>query len=264
MTSSLVSNPRWRLFFEGERLFLSGGADEVYLLDEVPTAAAAQRLLTAAENNNFDSLAQDIELAAALRQLRNIGAIATRVPITTPVSIALLWAGNAQPALQSALSKLLLSNHSAVITDAANASLAIFVRTNASWLDTIATYEEQRFTIPHLLVDLAYRNTVGIGPYVVAKETACIACLGHRLAHQWGDAPLPSQPNATLQTDLVAGLISNIVADFAAHGMCTHYLERAVSLNLQTLSSQRDRVFRLPWCPHCGRAPSPAPLALPW
>jgi bacteriocin biosynthesis cyclodehydratase domain-containing protein len=278
----LVGNPRWHLFLEGEQLFLSGGADEIYLVDEVPTLAAAQRLLVAAQSNHYASIANDHELGAALRQLRRIGAIATQSDRGSPLPVALIWSGDALPLLEAALAQQTLaqqtlaqqarSGDNAIIFTHENqaAQLAIVIRTNASWRDTIATYERAALCTPHLLVDLAYHHTLSIGPYVVPGDTACIACIGHRIAHQWGDALVPTQPAVALQHEVVAGLLLNIVNDFAAHGMCTDYVEHAISLNLRTLSSRRERVFRLPWCSVCSAttvAQSSQPdgrLPLPW
>jgi bacteriocin biosynthesis cyclodehydratase domain-containing protein len=262
----LTVNPRWRLFVEGGHLFLSGGADEIYVVDEIPNLAAAERLLTASRKNNFRSLENDHELAAALRQLRRVGAIAAKVPADTPLRASLAWAGDALPLLSKALSRQVsASEDQATWTlDAADAQLVLLVRTNATWRDTIAAYEQNRPQVPHLFIDLAYRHTLGIGPYVVPGDTACIGCLGHRIAHQWGDAPLPAQPAVNVQHDVVAGLMLNALNDFATNGLCTEYVEHAVSLDLRTLSSRRDRVFRLPWCSVCGNSEIEGRLPLPW
>lgn len=260
-------NPSWTLFIQSDMLFLSGGADEIYAVDEAATPACAQLIFSAWQQGNLDTLRHQPECQPALRQLRRIGAIVSKQALAAAQTLALVWLGEPNPGLLAALQQL--TAHATVpklIADSAAADTLLLIRTTANWETTISTYQAFGLRQPHLWVDLAYHHTAVIGPYVVPQETACVHCLANRVAHRWGDAPLPELPQVQEQTALLAALIYSIFNQ-SPKPQWVNWMERSLSFDLNTLQTQSARIYRLPWCPVCHpgvEAPLAAPLSLPW
>jgi hypothetical protein len=101
---------------------------------------------------------------------------------------------------------------------------------------------------------------------VIPGQSACIACMAHRSAHQWGDTPGPDQPRANTQAQVAGAFIASAIRDFAEQGTCAQFVERCVSLHTRNLMTRSERVFRLPHCPVCHRLFDAAPdaFSLPW
>lgn len=260
-------NPSWTLFIQSDMLFLSGGADEIYAVDEAASPACAQLIFSAWQQSKLDTLRHQPECQPALRQLRRIGAIVSNQALAAAQTLALVWLGEPNPGLLAALQQL--TAHAAgpkLIADRAAADTLLLIRTTANWETTISTYQAFGLRQPHLWVDLAYHHTAVIGPYVVPQETACIHCLANRVAHRWGDAPLPELPQVQEQTALLAALIYSIFNQ-SPKPQWVNWMERNLSFDLNTLQTQSAHIYRLPWCPVCHpgvEAPLAAPLSLPW
>ena len=266
----LVANPRWVLFLEKDLLVLSAGGDESYLIDDVVDPVIAQKIHQAYLSDTLAEIATDPACAGVVRQLRQLKAIVPASCRRAPQRIGIAWFGQPLPALAEKLahsggvdgaSPFFVTEDPAVATDT-----LLLVRTNASWQETLAAYRGLLLQVPHLFVDLAYHHTLSIGPYVVPQETACLNCFANRVAHRWGDPPLPARPAVNEEIDVVLAVLRRaLLAADASPRAPLAFVERVTSLDLCSLRSESSRLFQLPDCPVCGPGNSAAtPLALPW
>ena len=275
-----VNSPAWSLqehAHEGRVLLvLTGGADETYVVDEAVPDSCVHRVFQAWQDNTLASLLDDKDCGAAVRQIQRAGALIPRAAIRPAARYSLLWLGDARAALVPALTTLLAEHDVAhAVTDEplpglptycedpGQADIVLVLRSTMDWQTALNHYAALDLQHPHLFIDMAYHHTLGIGPYVVPPETACVACLGHRVTHRWGDLAGPAQPAVSTRTQAVAALLAPLLLTPEAR---LPFLEQCVSLNLQTFSSTRDQVFQLPWCPACGARHEPltGALDLPW
>ncbi|EHK65726.1 hypothetical protein [Achromobacter arsenitoxydans] len=259
-SSDWVNHPAWTLMeqqHDGQLLLvLTAGSDESYIVDEAAPDDVARQVLSAWQANRLAALLDDPRCGAAARQIQRAGALTPARAARPVTGYRIHWLGNPLPGLADVLQPQ---------PDAAGGSenaIALIVRTNASWQEALAQYASLRPATPHLFVDAAFHHTVCIGPYVVPGQTACLACLGNRVAHRWGDLPMPASP-AACRPELLAALLAPLLS--TDQGLLP-FVEYSVSLNLQTLASTRDKVFQLPWCPVCGSAAaaSTGMLDIPW
>ncbi len=256
-----IASPAWRLEVHGGLMVASAGADEVLLLDEAPPEHH-ERLLQAWAGDGCAALQADAELGGAVRQLRRLGALLPAQALAAPAAMRaqLQWWGTPCEPLVGALR----ANAWQIEAPGSAAPLVLHVRTDHSWQALLTAYAAQAPATPHLLIDLAYHHTVCLGPLVVPGQTACLACLGHRVARRWGDLPPPPAPQLLHRAAQVAALL----ADGALLG--TRLLERCISLDLRALRLDTHRVFQLPDCPVCARHADPqlagaaGALPLPW
>jgi len=264
----LRPSPEWTLVLEEGRLILSGGADALYLVDEV-SGAAATALAEAFAADRLEALdVPGLGLERALVRLERIGAIVRARPTpAAPFAVAL---GGTPAAIDAALVStiaLLAGDGVSIVTDGA-AALTVLVRVSG----TLAELAESsaRLDGPHLLVDVAQRETLVLGPLVWPGETACLSCLAGRVVRAWGDPPAPTAPRASRAHALIAGIVVEELRRFAALGDLPRLVERTTAIELETWRTRSERVHRLPWCPRCfptgpeGRAYGAGSFALPW
>jgi len=272
LSRSWTNSPAWTLLEQAHDgrtlLVLTGGADETYIVDEAASDACVHRVFDAWQSDRLSSLVDDPECGAAVRQIQRVGALVPAQMMDRIRRFSVSWLGMACPALIPALQVMLAEHHGTdgmlqYGDDANDADMVLVVRTNASWQAVRDDYAVLGIRKPHLFVDLAYHHTVGIGPYVVPGETACVTCLSHRVAHRWGDLSGPLRPVVSSRSHAVAALLSPMLT--APDGVWP-FLEHSISLNLQTLSSTRDKVFQLPWCEVCASQHDShtGALPLPW
>jgi hypothetical protein len=240
--AALSANPKWCLDVHGDRLIVSAGADEVYVVDEAPAQALPQ-LLEAYQANRCAELLDDAVCGAAIRQLRRLGALvpAQATAATVKQRASIRWLGQPWPQLVSAL----VAQGWDIVEDSADVVLVLLVRTNASWTNALTLYQQQPISKVHVLIDLAYHHTVCIGPLVVPGQTACVACLGHRLMHRWGDLTPPPEPATLHRTVGIAAMLAE------ATQLSSGLVERSVALDISQLKLQSSVVFPAPGCPVC-------------
>lgn len=259
-----VNNPQWILLVQQGLLLASGGSDEIYVVDEIANATAAERLHAAWREGVAGDLREEAACGAAVRQLVRMGILVPEQACAPRGKFALRWWGEPLAAVQADLARL-----AGFTTREEEADCWVILRTDASWEACLAQYKQGANALPHLFVDVAYHHTMCVGPYVVPGETACISCMGSRVAHRWGDIALPATPRAASEPALIAALVAQLLGAVQEEpsGALLHYLERVVSLNLTTLESRTERVFRLPICPVChpdGAHNAVGKLNLPW
>lgn len=253
-------SPAWRIESLGEHLLVQAGADEVYLIDEAPLAEHA-RLIGLCERGEAGAWAHDAHIGAAVRQLRRLGVLVPQgADRAFEPHARLMWFG--QPC--EALAEGLISQGWQLSAPDADAPLTLLVRTNASWTDLLASYGAWHSRGAHLLIDLAHHHTLSVGPLVVPGQTACIACLGHRVLQRWGDLPPPPEPAMLRRVGGVAALLSDGVR------LGPELVERVAALDLRQLRMSRHHVHVQPGCPVCqasrldAEAELAPPFHLPW
>lgn len=259
-------NPAWALFSQTHAqrplLLVSGGADELYVVDEADTPAAVERILDHWQNDTLAILQDDADCGPAIRQLISLGVLAPLQAVRPVRRYALGWLGEPLPGLADAFDQH--ASADLLRVDAlAEADLLVLVRHGLGWEQALARYREQMPAQPHLLLDLSHHHTLALGPYVVPGQSACVYCLGNRVLRRWGDAVVPAMPAVAARPARIAALVAPLLDQPA---LLLGYLERSVWLDLHRLHGERDRVVRLPWCPACqgGEASLPPPLSLPW
>lgn len=259
-------NPAWTLFTQthAQRLLLlvSGGADELYVVDEADTPAVVEQVLGHWRTDTLAHVQDDADCGPAVRQLIRLGVLAPLQAVRAVRRYALGWLGEPLPGLAEAFDQHASADLQRVDT-AAEADLLVLIRHGLGWEQALARYRARMPEQPHLLLDLSYHHTLALGPYVVPGQSACVYCLGNRVLRRWGDAAVPTMPAVAAQRARIAALVAPLLDQ--PH-LLLGYLERSVWLDLHRLHGERDRVLRLPWCPACQRgAPVlPAPLSLPW
>ena len=271
-----MNNPAWTLLkqaYEGRMLLvLTGGADETYIVDEATSDTCVHKVFEAWQNNTLPQLLNDHECSAAVRQIQRAGALLPASALCHVNRYSVIWLGEPRLSLITALNTMLAEqsiNTPGAISQPEycshtdQADILLVVRTNASWQVALEQYATLHLQKPNLFIDTAYHHTLVIGPYAIPEETACMACLGHRVSHRWGDMPGPEQPAVANRPQAIAALLAPILM---TPDSLLPFLEHSVSLNLQTLFSSRDKVFQLPWCPACGNQnpETVGSLPLPW
>lgn len=259
-------NPAWALFAQThsqrQLLLVSGGADELYVVDEADTPEIVERVLASWLTDALPALQDDAECGPAVRQLIRLGVLVPVQSVRTVRRYALGWLGQPLPGLTEAFDAHCAADLQRVAADD-DAELLVLIRHGLGWEQALAHYRGHMPQQPHLLVDLSYHHTLALGPYVVPGQSACVYCLGNRVLRRWGEAVVPAMPAVATQPSRIAALVAPLLDQ--PH-LLLGYLERSVWLDLHRLHGERDRVMRLPWCPACqaGHALAPAPLTLPW
>lgn len=259
---SWVANPNWALSPVGELLLLSGGDDESNWLDEAADAGAAQRIHAAWQAGQTAALLDDPACAPALRQLQRIGALVPAAAAAPVARYALRWLGAPQPELARALAAALSAQpQPPQLAPEAQADLVLLLRSTAPWGRALANCQAAPPAQPHLLVDLNHHHTLVLGPLVVPGDTACVACLGMRLAHRWGEPPQPAQPAALHAGPLDAALLAQALHAVLGPATRLGWVEHSLALDLHTLAGRREAVYRLLGCPVCAPPPGDGRLA---
>ena len=138
--------------------------------------------------------------------------------------------------------------------------MTVVVRTNAplrALLDVAADLHRQQAA--HVFCDLAFHHTVGLGPQVVPGDTSCLGCLVARVGVRWGDPEPPDAPAALSDAALAARLVARALGNDNGS-----LVNAAVSLDLATLTSRREPLWRSPACAVCSDWPVDGRIPLPW
>lgn len=250
----------WRLESLGEHLLAQAGADEVYVIDEAPVSEHAG-LIRLCESGEAAAWAHDPGIGAAIRQLRRLGVLVpAQAAQPFEARARLVWIGSPCEALTAGLT----GQGWQLMAPDGDAPLTMLVRTNASWSELMGHYGSWHGRGPHLLIDLAHHHTLSVGPLVVPGQTACLACLGHRILQRWGDLQPPPQPEMLSRAAGVAALLSDVVR------LGPELVEQVASLDLRLLRLSRHHVHIQPGCPVCQASRQDPdmelapPFDLPW
>jgi len=99
-------NPAWALFSQThaqrQLLLVSGGADELYVVDEADTPTAVERMLGHWQDDTLAILQDDADCGSAVRQLIRLGVLVPLQAVPTVRRYALDWLGDPLPGLADA------------------------------------------------------------------------------------------------------------------------------------------------------------------
>lgn len=249
----IVGNPAWRVLDQDGVLVVTGGADEICFVDDVPGSVAAELAACwSAQPPTRDQLSPDAR--RAVTQLEPLGVLTPRVRLAaTPV---LGFEGD-DVGLAPLVTDLL-----GWPTEGPT-EFGIWVRASSPWRDA-STGNRLNAGTPHLIVDLAASHTIAIGPLVIPGHTSCVSCLAGRVAMRWGDPEPPSAPGAAARPALE--IAAGLVAWQAQQVVQGNYAlaNRTASLDLTTLASTISPVLPSASCPQCGDLGGDGRVRLPW
>jgi hypothetical protein len=89
--------------------------------------------------------------------------------------------------------------------DFAAVDFAVVVRCGGSYADLL-TSTSTLAHIPHIFLDASFHHTISIGPVVVPRVSACLACLTTRLGARWAETTPPPIPMVSEHPELLAAL----------------------------------------------------------
>lgn len=248
-------SPRWNMLIEDEKLLITKGADEIYLIEEL-SGEDAKNLFEAYKNGKIHETkanSTDEKVLEVIAKLEKTGVIYKKSKgdvLSKPINFAVNWIGNPNQKISHLLEQFTKGSEQLQLQiNSGVADLLVIIRTSAKLSEVMRDYEEIK--IPHLFVDFAYDHTLSLGPLVFPSETACLGCFIGRITRNWGDAEPPQLPNISESYELIASLILEQVRTFQKMGSCPELIEKAWTLNLADLTTKTDNIFRLPWCPIC-------------
>ncbi len=250
-------NPAWKLFVEEDKLFITSGGDEIFLVDEA-TPQQARAIGLACEQRDFSALSAIPGCADILAALEGAGALfSARAGADTPgrdvfesLKIHCLWQGKPQAPLPELLARFITARPGLRLVESREeADILLVIRCSGSIELLPDAY--QSLETPHLLADLAYNHTISLGPLVIPGHSACLNCFAGRLVRHWGNPPTPEEPQAGKHYELIAAFILEQLLTFKKFGNCPSLINRVIAFNLNDFSSQGEKVHRLPWCPFC-------------
>jgi hypothetical protein len=257
------NNNNWNLFIEDNKLFISKGADEIYFLDEA-TDEQAHMIFDAYNSNGFDDLLDKHLCDEIIDKLEKVGVIYKNKYKSNnkKLNIFIKYYGNPSDELKKEITNIISKRSNIKIVDKINNSdLALLIRINEPLKSILKDYSE--IIVPHLFIDLGYANNISIGP-IVYDDTACLSCYVGRLIKNWGDANPPVEPLITKKKELVAAFILDRIEQYIIYGNCPDVINCVWNYNVNTYSSDYNKIYKLPWCPYCGNSSDNPSIILPW
>jgi bacteriocin biosynthesis cyclodehydratase domain-containing protein len=228
-------NDAWRCTV-GEVAVLDGGADARFVLDNVDSADVAGVLAAIDDTGTLQACDLPPARSAVVDLFVKAGALAPRTIASPAGAATVVPAGPGSSVFAAELSGLLSGVGGAVVVARCGDTLEA--------LNTMTAPAET-----HLLVDVAYRSRIVVGPLVLPGLTACVSCYAGRVAYRWGDEQPPPTPAASTRIALIAELV-RLELERAAAGAST-LTNRCVVFDTGDLTTKSEHVYKLPWCPHC-------------
>ena len=263
MTSALryLGNPEWSASHEQGLLILSGGADHLYAVEDVPAQVADE--LAALWEGPADPARLSPGAARLVPQLLNVGALLREVATRPPTRVAVVFSGYADDSLLDALAAEARTRRRWALASQSESELTLVVRTGGRLADT-SDGVDHPVAGTHLLLDVAFHHTISLGPLVFPGETACLACLAGRIGQYWADPAPPAKPAIQRETRLIAA-VAALELDKIAVGDY-RLVNATVALDLGRYDVRRHALYKLPWCPVCAdqrRGETIGPIELP-
>ena len=257
-----AGSPEWSVAYEHGYLIASGGADEVYSVEDVSSQTAAE--LAELWEHPLDRERLSPDAARVVQQLLSVGAVVRDLEPRPPARIALAFCGAQEATFVDALSAEAGGERLWRLAEARDEELTLVVRTGGRLVE-MSDGTDHPVSGPHLLLDTAYHHTLSLGPLVFPGETACLACLAGRIGQYWGDPVPPARPAARRWARLAAALAALELDKIAAgdYGL----VNATVAFDLGRHEVKRNALYKLPWCPVCGdreRGQTVGLVPLPW
>ncbi|MBR3163231.1 MAG: hypothetical protein IKF17_03945 [Clostridia bacterium] len=257
--SEYKKNKNWNMFVEENKLFIAKGADEIYFLDDI-NEEDANNIYKAYSDDMFENIDENV-----LKKLEKVGVIYKNI-LKTPTNelkICIKYYGTNTEDIHNCIMNYISKKSDITVTDKLeNCDLLLMIRTNSQLKDVLQDYD--KIDVPHLFVDIAYANTISIGPLVYKSDTACLGCYIGRLAKHWGDMVPPEEPQVIKKHDLIALLTIERIDEFLNLGNCPDLINGVWNFNFNEFKSSLDIIHKLPWCPICNENKENPKIELPW
>lgn len=255
-------NNNWNAFVEENKLFITKGADEIYYVDDA-TEEEANSFIKAYNSNNIDSLINNHECDELIDKLSKVGVIyKNKLSSTKKIKVFIKYYGTPNIKLNNnIINEISKRNNIIIVDNIDNSDLALFIRINISLKSILEDYS--KIKIPHILIDLGYANNISIGP-IVYDEVACLGCYVGRIIKNWGDTVPPNEPLVTNKIELVSAFIIDRIDQFRLYGNCPDLINSVWNYNVNTFISEYNKIYKLPWCPHCSNNDDNTKIDLPW
>ena len=256
-------NKNWNIFMEDNKLFITNGADEIYYLDEV-CDEQAKVIYEAYNNNLLDELLEDSAYYEVISKLEKAGVIYKKrfASSNKKIRLYIRYYGKPNDKLKNEINYVISKRKNIKLVDEMGSSdLTLLIRINVPLMTLLEDYS--KITIPHILIDLGYANNISIGP-IVYEETACLGCYIGRVAKNWGDSLPPIEPEVTNKVELISSFIVERIDEFIIYGNCPDLINGVWNYNVNTNCSAYNKIYRLPWCPHCNDKDDNPIIDLPW
>ncbi len=253
----------WNIFIEDNKLFITKGADEIYYLDET-TDEQAKTIYDAYCNNSFDDLLKNHTCDDIISKLEKTGVIYKKkfVSNNKKIKLYIRYYGKPNDKLKNEITNIISKRNNIKLVDDINSSdLILLIRINIPLKTLLEDYSKT--TIPHILIDLGYANNISIGP-IVYEETACLGCYIGRIIKNWGDPLPPIEPAVTNKYELISSFIIERIEEFIIYGNCPDLINNVWNYNVNTYCSEYNKIYKLPWCPHCNDKNDNDKINLPW
>ena len=261
--TSYEKSKNWNMFVEDGKLFVTKGADEIYFMDDIEQDQT-NIIYESYINNSFEELGFDYE--DILMKLEQAGVIYKKKFDNTDrkiLKIHIKYYGTPNTGLKAELANSISKRKNIEIIDEIdNCDLMLMIRINEPLKNLLIDYD--KIDAPHMLIDLGYASTISIGTLVFKNETACLGCVIGRLTKNWGDPVPPIEPDITNRHEIVTAFILGRLHEYMAYGNCPDLINGIWNFNINTFMSKYDKIYKLPWCPHCGNSKENPKITLPW
>ena len=246
----IYKNPNWKIFHEWDKIVISWGQDEVYLLDEIKSESFESFMNFIGQESIVWG---DFEVLFPWLWDKLLNAWVfyedDKKEKREPIQVWIVWCGTKDVDLSTKLTEELKAGWMKYIETCPD--INIYIRTNALLQDCIDVSYKENADIPHIFVDLANSHTISIWPYVKNGYTSCIGCLIWKIQYHWGDIQIPTKTGVLTHTNLISNLIVKFLSEFSAYGSCPMLVNNIVSWNVDTMIIKHESIYRLPWCPFC-------------
>lgn len=258
-----LNSKNWNMFIEDDKLFITKGSDEIYYFDEA-TEEQAKKIYDAYLNHEIDYLMNDNEYREIIEKLEKTGVIYQKKYDSKKqnIKIYIRYFGEANDSFKSTLLSFISKRKNIKLVDKINNSdLVLFIRINVPLKNVLEDYS--KLSIPHILIDLGYSHNISIGP-IVFDNTSCLGCYIGRIVKNWGDSQPPIEPAVTNHSELISSFIIERIEEFIIFGNCPDLINHVWNYNTSTHQSDFNRIYKLPWCPHCTQEDEDSKISLPW
>lgn len=259
----LHKSDSWTMDLIDGRLIATAGADAIFEIDELNEDERV-RFFKAYQAGDIAILEDDAGFASVISKLIQAGVFYRQIlRAGKDVRVRLMWSAGVN---QDVLLALEFANkNSGVIFVEEEADIVVVIRGSGELMPISNLTKD--ISTPYLFVDTAFDHTISVGPFVVPGETACMTCFAGRLTRAWGDITPPSNPRMGNRALLCAAIILEAIENFREKGVCPAYIERVWSLDVTSMKTTSEKLFKLPWCTTCGSETSgfgEGSFELPW
>ncbi len=246
----LKKNPNWNLIYENWNSIITKWADDSYLIDDL-NENMWKILFESYKSNDFENIIKNKDFDEIIKKLINAWVFVfydKKIEKSSNLNFSIKWIWDKNENIENKLFEFLKESDNISLKEW-NEDIILIIRTNSQLKEILKDYENIKKT--HILIDIWYDHNISIWPLVFPWKTACLWCFIWKITQNWWDIEPPLVPNITENYELITWYIKKFLNDFSNIWTCPNFIENAWSFNFETLESKIDKVYKLPWCPHC-------------